>query len=88
VNAFVVTFRAEYEIPGVDRLKVNGDLVEIQRAGGSAGEYETVAVVGSRDLQLVSLGEESKRLPSTSVGNGQHRKPRVAAKEPIAFEPW
>ncbi len=46
------------------------------------------AVVGRRDLQFVSLGEDSKRLPSTVLGNGRHRKPWVTARQPIAFEPW
>ena len=89
MKAFVVTEKAEYEVPEADRLKVTGDLVEIQRAGGASGEYETVAVVGTSELALVSLGVDPSLLEPASEPDGdEDDEAREDTEDGTRSEPW
>ena len=92
MNAYVLTERAEYTITDADRLKVSGELVEIQRhRQDTPQEFETIAVVGRGDLGLVSLGQDPEE--HELVGGGEvHGEPveRLAKRddEPCTYEPW
>ncbi len=51
MSAQVIVGKAVYTIPGADHLRVDGDLVQIQRSSPSG--YETVAVAGEELLVTI-----------------------------------
>jgi hypothetical protein len=57
MSAKIVLGKSVFTIPGADRLRVAGDLVEIQRSG--PGGFETVAVAG--DDLLVTIEPAERR---------------------------
>jgi hypothetical protein len=92
MNAYVMTYRAEYTIADADRLKVNGELVEIQRQIANQDEFVTIAVVGHGDLGLVSLGQDPAE---HELGGRPPTDPEQVSRpmserdyEPCTYEPW
>ncbi|HVS05816.1 MAG TPA: hypothetical protein VHK65_06575 [Candidatus Dormibacteraeota bacterium] len=103
MKAYIQTTETSYTIDDVDRLFVNGPLVEIQRMRperSEGGQFETIAVVDASILATVTLGVEPQPSaaglpsePAAETGNG-HRPTRryghIVRRDlrERAYEPW
>jgi hypothetical protein len=58
MSALVTVKGLEVEVPDVDRLRVEGELVELQQA--TADGYRTVAVVGEKLLVRLEAPSDGK----------------------------